>query len=238
MLKNEVLSYHRSLPKLQTAEMEIRKPKDPYSERHLAPGHPDLRPHTGRPVVLPTRDRDRSRSRHRPMSPEPIRGQTNELPRLPSTDLVPFTMQTPAEIKTSQKDLPAPQLRRHSRDETTDDDQDIVPPMRHIGVDNQPRRTEHRSATKEQSLSQRLIAATPYDPVRNLHPPRLLIGPGGPTGAERYGGDQPQGEKPGAEASSAVKQLLLGWTKVNPALLGDLLIDDGSIPEWGPAPRE
>jgi hypothetical protein len=238
ILKNEVLSYHRSLPKLQEAEMELAIPKEPYPKKSPNSIQPDPHPHIGRPIETALRSRDRSRSRHRPMSPEPPLGQTNELPRLPSTELVPFSIPAPVELKTNQGDRPVPNLNPPAGDESTDDEHLPTTPTVYTRFENGARRGVHRSTPKEQPLSRRLIASTPYDPVRNLHPPRLLIGAGVAATAERLTGAHPQGEKPEAEANNAVKQLFLEWTNLSPDLLSDLLTENGSAPRWGPVPHE
>ncbi|KAJ4504163.1 hypothetical protein HRR83_008590 [Exophiala dermatitidis] len=245
ILKNEVLAYHRSLPKLQEAEQNLQLSIRPTSTRRGREYHQRVRHERAHePVIIRVGNDERQRLRAR-MATGPEPNPREDVPKN-----MPHHHDTPddhgsgdaderfaAPVRPSAMSHPPQSEDSDSTptERSIDDNPFVAMPRPHtnnnvsrIEVRNEPvlghedgGRTNPPALTCH--VSQRLIATMPYNPTAPIRPP---AGPARLTASSsqlQQGQDDSGPARPEDEATSALKLLFTQWTKVNPQLIEDVL---------------
>ncbi|KAL2432900.1 hypothetical protein ABEF95_001115 [Exophiala dermatitidis] len=244
ILKNEVLAYHRSLPKLQEAEQNLQLSIRPTSPRRRREYHHRVRHERARePVIIQVGNDERQRLRARMATgpePNPREDVPKNMPHHHDTPddhgrddaderfaapVRPSATSHPPQSEDSDsaptersiEDDPFVAMRPHTNNNVSRIEVRNEPAFGHEdGVrTNPPRLTCH--------VSQRLIASMPYNPTAPICPP---AGPARLTASSsqlQQGQDGSGLAAPEDEATSALKLLFTQWTKVTPRLIEDVL---------------
>ncbi|EXJ83281.1 hypothetical protein A1O1_06900 [Capronia coronata CBS 617.96] len=245
MLKNEVLAYHRSLPKLQEAERDLQTPTHPIPNRreriyshhgrrspvfHYPNRPPVYRADSAAPAFVPLDSPHRQQGRY-----EERLGDHWEDPSIPVHPYPGNEYDTADSNFSDYAPPPTPIVRE---EEKPKDDLHISGDEVEKGPVSQirPLRTEHGHQAIPRltyHASQRLIAAMPYNPTAPIRPP---AGPARLTASttQLHARHVSNPTSPDDEATNALKLLFTRWTKVNPRLIEDVL--DKDIPSARPPP--
>lgn len=249
MLKNEVLAYHRSLPKLQEAEMSLHISARPVSTRRASNIQHDGR-HS---PTFRHRNKPSAYMSMNPAPPPPVpvdspfpqqeqyMGRSGGRPETQATPVLRFPDQGyhPAESDVSDYVSSSTQTEKedrrtsgaiHSRSSCDEAEKGDAPK----GTRATAAHGSHAPLSLTYLVSQRLIASMPYNPTAPLRPP---AGPARLTASTTQVNDGKGflAVSPEDEATSALKLLFAQWTKVSPRLIEDVL--NSGTSSTHPAPR-
>ncbi|EXJ76867.1 hypothetical protein A1O3_10512 [Capronia epimyces CBS 606.96] len=225
MLKNEVLAYHRSLPKLQEAERSLQVLTRPPKTERDHQQHDSSPPSVQHPYWYPGY-----------ISPDSV-----------PTEVVIFDGPHPQQEGYAQPLLSADE---HHPSES-DISESVSASATMEGENEKPSGATHTASSGDEAgknaapngrrsknehasraparltyrVSQRLITSMPYNPMTAIS---LSAAPARPTASntQLHKGQESRPSSPDDEATDALKLLFGQWTKVDPRLIGDVLDRD------------